>query len=232
MVELFPDGFEELAHADEVELAAYTNAEGAKRLWRAFGEVSASDVSEDWARRWQRFHRPARVGPLWIGPPWEEPPGDAVCIVIDPGRAFGTGAHETTRLCLELLLGVERGSLLDVGSGSGVLAIAGAKLGFAPVYAIDHDEPAVQATEANAAANDVALSALHADAIHEPLPAADVAVANLSLTAVERVAPRLTAWTLVTSGYLASERPSLRGFQAVDRRVAGNWAADRYIRAS
>jgi ribosomal protein L11 methyltransferase len=232
MVELFPDGFEERAHAHEVELAAYTNAEGATRLWRAFGEVSASDVPEDWARRWQRFHRPARVGPLWIGPPWEEPPGDAVCVVIDPGRAFGTGAHETTRLCLELLQGVERGSLLDVGSGSGVLAIAGAKLGFAPVYAIDHDAPAVQATEANAAANGVALAAIHADALHQPLPPTDVAVANLSLAAVERVAPRLAATTLVASGYLASERPSLCGFRAVDRRVAGNWAADRYIRAS
>jgi ribosomal protein L11 methyltransferase len=232
MLELFPDGFEEVEEGDQVELAAYTDAEGAKRLWRAFGDVSASEVAEDWAGRWRRFHRPTCVGPLWIGPSWEEAPADAVAVVIDPGRAFGTGAHETTRLCLELLLDVERGSLLDVGSGSGVLAIAGAKLGFAPVYAVDHDEPAVEATRANAAANRVAVDARLTDALQEQLPATDVAVANLSLTAVERVVPRLAAPTIVLSGYLASERPTLQRYQAVDRRIAGNWAADLYIRAS
>ncbi len=231
MLELFPGGFEEVADGDAVELAAYTDADGAKRLWRAFGDVSASDVSADWARRWQRFHRPTRVGPLWIGPPWEEAPVDAVAIVIDPGRAFGTGAHETTRLCLELLLRAERGSLLDVGSGSGVLAIAAAKLGFAPVYAIDHDEPAVQATRSNAAANDVAVEAVLADALEEALPATDVAVANLSLTAVERLVARLAVRTIVTSGYLAAERPTLPRYRVAERRVAGNWAAELCIRA-
>jgi len=232
MLELFPGGFEEVAQGDEVELAAYTDADGAKRLWRTFGEVSASDVPADWARRWQRFHRPTRLGPLWIGPPWEQAPDDAVAIVIDPGRAFGTGAHETTRLCLELMLGVERGSLLDVGSGSGVLAIAGAKLGFAPVHAFDDDEPAVQATRSNAAANDVVVAAVLADALEAQLPPTDVAVANLSLAAVERLVTRLSVRTLVTSGYLATERPALPGYRAVHRRVAGNWAADLCIRAS
>ena len=85
------------------------------------------------------------MGPLWIGPPWESAPADALAVVIDPGRAFGTGAHATTRLCLELLLDAPRGSVLDVGCGSGVLAIAAARLGFGPVAAVDVDEIAVDA---------------------------------------------------------------------------------------
>ena len=88
---------------------------------------------ESWPGAWRDFHHGVRIGALWVGPPWEQPSADAVAVVIDPGRAFGTGAHATTRLCLELLQDAEPGSLLDVGSGSGVLSIAAAKLGFAPV---------------------------------------------------------------------------------------------------
>ena len=146
MLELFPEGFEEADRGEDVELAAYTGADGERRLREAFAEVSSEPVADDWQDRWRSFHRPVRVGPLWVGPPWEPAPHDAVAVVIDPGRAFGTGAHPTTRLSLELLLELEPGSLLDVGCGSGVLAIAGAKLGFAPVHAFDVDEAAVEAT--------------------------------------------------------------------------------------
>ena len=124
MLELFPDGFEEVEQADSLELAAYVGSDGEKLLRRAFGEVASEPVVDDWPERWRSFHVPVRIGPLWVGPPWKEPPADAVAVVIDPGRAFGTGAHPTTRLALELLLEVERGSLLDVGCGSGVVAIA------------------------------------------------------------------------------------------------------------
>ena len=101
MIELFPEGFEELDAAGSLELAAYTNAAGEERIWQAFGGAAASDVDDGWEERWRRFHRPQRVGSLWIGPPWEVPDGDAVAVVIDPGRAFGTGGHPTTRLCLQ-----------------------------------------------------------------------------------------------------------------------------------
>ena len=139
MLELFPQGFEEREADDSVELTAYTDAGGEERIWQAFGTGTAADVKAGWEDRWRRFHRPQRVGDLWIGPPWEEPDPGSVAIVIDPGRAFGTGGHPTTRLCLELLAAEAAGSVVDVGCGSGVLAIAAVKLGFSPVVAVDVD---------------------------------------------------------------------------------------------
>jgi ribosomal protein L11 methyltransferase len=227
MLELFPEGFEEADGPDGVELAAYTDAAGEERLWKAFGGASGADVESGWEDRWRDFHRPVRVGPLWIGPPWEKPAAGAIRIVIDPGRAFGTGAHPTTRLCLELLLSSPRGSLLDVGCGSGVLAIAAAKLGFGPILAIDIDSVALEATSANARENGVELETQITDALAAaPLPAADVAVANITLAGAEGVAPRLRCAHLVTSGYLVSERPRLEGFESVRRSEADGWAAD------
>ncbi len=126
MLELFPEGFEEIAGDGGLEIAAYTNAAGEERIWQAFGGAAATDVEEDWQDRWRQFHKPVRVGALWIGPPWETPDADAIAVVIDPGRAFGTGGHPTTQLCLELLEAEERSSVLDIGCGSGVLSIAAA----------------------------------------------------------------------------------------------------------
>jgi ribosomal protein L11 methyltransferase len=167
-----------------------------------------------------------RVGPLWVGPPWEEPPAGATAVVIDPGRAFGTGAHPTTRLCIGFLLDLPRGSLLDVGCGSGVLAIAAAKLGFAPVLAVDEDAAAIEAAGSNARANDVAIETLHADAFARRLPAGDAAVANITRGAVEQALERVDAERVVTSGYLAAEQPSSRRFTQLERRVDEGWAAD------
>jgi ribosomal protein L11 methyltransferase len=230
MLELFPEGFEERESPDGIELAAYTDDGGEERLWSAFGGVHSSEVEEGWEDRWRAFHRPARIGPLWVGPPWERPEPDAVPVVIDPGRAFGTGGHATTRLCLELLLDVPRGSLLDVGCGSGVLSIAGVKLGFEPVYAVDLDPQAIEATERNALANAVTVDARLVDASAEPLPAADNAVVNVSLDVDARITGRLECERIVTSGYLVSESPELHGYRHADRREAEGWAADLHVR--
>jgi len=230
MVDLFPEGFEEVEVEGAVQLAAYTNAGGEERIWHIFGAASGVDVPDGWEERWREFHRPVRVGELWIGPPWEEPPGDALVVSVDPGRAFGTGGHPTTRLCLALLGELPRGSLLDVGCGSGVLAIAAVRIGFGPVLAVDVDPAAVEATARNAAANDVALDAWRADALAEPLPSTDVGVANIARAAVEALAPRLDCTRLVVSGYLEHEQPAVAGFRHVRRRTDAGWAADVFER--
>lgn len=197
-----------------------------------FGPVAASDVPAGWADAWRRFHRPLRMGPLWIGPPWEHPPTGALAVVIDPGRAFGTGAHATTRLCLELLLTLEPASVVDLGCGSGVLAISAAKLGFWPVVAIDCDEAAVAAARANATANRVPIDACAGDVLEDALPEASVALANLERSLVERLAERRSPRTLVVSGFLASDRLELQpGWHRQDRRVLDGWAAELLRRA-
>jgi ribosomal protein L11 methyltransferase len=231
MLELCPEGFEEVELPTGVEFVAYVEVPREAAARRAFGEVAASDVEPGWEAAWQRFHRPVRVGPLWIGPPWEEPDEEALAVVIDPGRAFGTGAHATTRLCLELLLERPRTSLADLGCGSGVLAIAAAKLGFRPVTALDVDPVALQAAAANAAANGVTIELAAADLLDAPLPEAEVAVANLELAPVERLARRLSSRTLIASGYLASDTPVLGGWRLCERREAEGWAAERFERA-
>jgi ribosomal protein L11 methyltransferase len=230
MVELFPEGFEEADTGTEVELAAYTDSAGEERIRAVFEGAASQDVAADWADRWRRFHRSVRVGPVWIGPPWEEPPPDAVAVVIDPGRAFGTGGHPTTRLCIELLLDLERGALLDVGCGSGVIAITAAKLGFAPVFGLDREPQATDATARNGAVNEVDVDARLGDVLRDRLPAAEVVVANIDLATVSVVAERTSAPLLVVSGYVVSAPTELAGFRHADRRMSDGWAADLYVR--
>jgi len=230
MIELFPEGFAEVAGLESCELVAFTDETGAEALRARFDDVRIESVPEGWEREWMRFHRPVEVGSLWIGPPWEEPRPGLVQVVIDPGLAFGTGAHPTTRLCLELLQSIDRASLLDVGCGSGVLSIAACKLGYEPVTAIDADEAAVEATRQNAAANGVAVAATLFDAAGEVLPEAEIAVANIDARTIALLEPSDRCRTLVTSGYYESDRPEVPGFEHVDRRAQEQWAADVFRR--
>jgi ribosomal protein L11 methyltransferase len=228
MLELFPEGYAEAREGDSIELAAFTDEEGAARLRSSFGDVRVEPVPAGWEDEWKRFHRPVEIGTLWIGPPWEAPPAGLLPVVIDPGQAFGTGAHPTTRLCLELLQDLQRGSLVDLGCGSGVIAIAAVRLGFAPVIAVDADEAAIEATARNAAENSVDVDARLLDLASEEAPVADIAIANIDLRTISLLRP--AAATLVTSGYYASDRPEASGFAHVDRRVQGEWAADLFRR--
>ena len=230
-LELAPAGFEETQTCDLLTLSFYVEEAEVAAIRAVFPEAAVAPVTPGWEDGWRAFHRPARVGGLWIGPPWEQPGPGELAVVIDPGRAFGTGAHPTTRLCVELLSRSERGSLLDVGCGSGVLSIAAARLGFRPIRAVDNDPIAVETTIANAAVNGVALEAVLLDGESDELPGADVAVANVLLAPVEKVMARLDARAAITSGYLATDLPAAPGWQHVDRLELDGWAADRFVRA-
>jgi ribosomal protein L11 methyltransferase len=225
-VECFPGGFEERVGDVETELAAYTDEAGEAAVRRAFSGATSHRVEGGWEDRWKEFHRPVRAGGLWIGPPWIEPPEDTPAVVVDPGRAFGTGAHPTTQACIELLAGLERGGLLDAGCGSGIVAVAAARLGFEPVAAVDLDEVAVGVAAETARLNDVVVEVSRADVLRDELPAADVVVANIELGVVERLLGRLSADLVVTSGYLEAETPNAPGWARVERLELEGWAAD------
>ena len=227
------------------ELPALPNGEAEVAGVRV--SVSAREVAADWAERWKRFHRPVLVPPgklprrrcgsggavsrgrLAVRPPWSDPRADALDLVIDPGPAFGTGAHPTTRLSLELLLELEpRGSLADLGCGSGVLAIAAAKLGFAPVTALDSEQAALDATRANARANRVKLDRVDSLNLRErPPPAAATITANLTRPLLLRVAELMSEppAALIFSGVLDGEADEVAA--AFARRAGGRSLRER-----
>jgi ribosomal protein L11 methyltransferase len=262
LLELAPSGVEELdIDIDTVEYAVYGSPGELPELpdlqaaaGTALVDVKTTEVADDWADRWREFHKPLVLGDrLSVRPPWEPPQATALDLVIDPGRAFGTGAHATTRLCLELLLDLpspsgadrlisttaEASGVVDLGCGSGVLAIAAAKLGWAPVLALDYDPLCIDATAENALVNRVELSRVRRfDLREQEVPAARLVLANL-------LAPLLLMWSermatqapealpsgIIASGLLATEASIVseafaeRGYVESQRRQHGEWAA-------
>jgi ribosomal protein L11 methyltransferase len=175
-------------------------------------------------------------GALTVRPPWASPGATPIDLVIDPGQAFGTGAHATTRMCLELLLalGPASGGVVDLGCGSGVLAIAAAKLGWDPVIAVDNDPASLEATRDNATANGVAVDVRRLDLRRDPIPAAPTVVANLLAPLLEQWVERWKQDTpdrVIASGLLVAEADRVeslfaaRGFTETARRTGGEWAA-------
>jgi ribosomal protein L11 methyltransferase len=265
---LAPNGVEEERGPGYVEYAIYGGEGELPELGEieaAAGDglvgVVATEVPDDWADRWQDFHKPLLVGDrLWLRPSWEAPREGTIDVVVDPGQAFGTGAHPTTRLCLEYLLelaaaGEASGPLTDLGTGSGVLAIAAAKLGWSPVRGYDHERPAIEAAHQNAEANEVTLE-LERTNLRDGLPRlSPTVVANMtapvlrvvveqlangegqrgrvsgSLPAVASGGPPPLPHTLVCSGLLPSELDDITaafapfGLSESDRRIDGDWAA-------
>ncbi|HEY2161906.1 MAG TPA: 50S ribosomal protein L11 methyltransferase [Solirubrobacteraceae bacterium] len=244
LLELAPGGVEETDRGDgTIEFAVY-GAPGElpslPDLKAAAGgalvDVSTEEVADDWDRRWRQFHRPLVIdGRLTVRPPWEPAGETPIDLVIDPGQAFGTGAHATTRLCLEALLDAEhhQGQFVDLGCGSGVLAIAAAKLGFAPVLALDYDPAAIEATIENALRNGVDVEVRRFDVRTEQVPLAPTVAANL-------LAPLLLAWAeraevlpdrVIASGLLehegdrVAEAFAARGLRELERRAFAGWLA-------
>lgn len=250
LLALAPSGVEEVDLGDVVEYAVYGAPGELPALpdleaaaGSALVEVRTTEVADDWADRWRQFHKPIVVaGRLHVRPPWHAARGDLEEVVIDPGQAFGTGAHDTTRLCLELLCELEpEGAFTDLGCGSGVLAIAAAKLGWSPVLGLDHEPESVAATLDNAAANRVEVEARRFDLLRDgPVPSAPTVAANLLrplLLAVARAGfrgdpPR----ALVASGLLRPEADEVaaafarHGLHEADRRETAEWAALLLVR--
>jgi ribosomal protein L11 methyltransferase len=215
---------------DEARLEAWLAQSGVPVV----GAAEVAVVPDDWAERWKEFHQAVTIGSLWVGPPWqlEEAPEHLKHVVIEPAQGFGTGAHPTTRLVLTLLQEQPRGSVLDLGCGSGVLAIAAALLGFGPVIAVDNDPVAVESALDNLERNDVPRFPVRVlDALQEPIPAADVVLANVLFEPLVRIAPKLRAPRLILSGLLRSQAADCavayerEGYVLREQRDRDGWSA-------
>lgn len=214
---------------------------------RPIGALRVRPVEDrDWTEAWKTDFIPQHIGRLVIVPSWLEPPGgaDETVVRLDPGMAFGTGLHPTTRACLSLLQEVQPmpGRVLDVGSGSGILGIAALALGAGTVDALDTDPEAVAATATNAAANGFGerLSVRHGslgEATPQPYP---LVLANLVAAVLIELAPRLASHlplggTLLASGIIAERGPEVEaalaaaGLTCAERRIDGEWVSLRML---
>jgi len=251
LLELAPSGVEEGDTGDGVvEYAVYGSPGELPQLpdlRAAAGDALVEVTTIELPDAHGEGQAPQRTVPgLHVRPPWEPPSHRAGVeeIVIDPGQAFGTGAHATTRMCLELLLklaseGAQRGALLDVGTGSGVLAIAAARLGYGPVMGLDNELESVDAARENAKVNGVELQARSFDLRRERLPAvagaaAPTMLANLLKPLLLDLARsiELAPEDLIAGGLLTEQVDEVVGafkeclsMHERQRRVSGEWAA-------
>jgi len=203
-------------------------------------DVVAVDVpDEDWARRSQENLKAIEAGGLIVAPPWDVPRGTATpVIIIEPSTGFGTGHHATTRLCLLMLQQLElRGArVLDIGTGSGVLALAAWKLGANDVVAVDHDPDALANARDNIARNGAAPSI---DIIRDDLDTlrierAEIVLANLTGAVLVRYAAELRSLVadegyLILSGFAPQDvaviQTAFAGLAVIDTKAEGDWAA-------
>jgi ribosomal protein L11 methyltransferase len=249
LLELAPNGVEEERGPGWVEFAIYGppgEVPDLGELQAAAGgslvDVTTTAVPDDWTDRWADFHRPIEVGGrIGVRPSWWEARDGLIDVAVDPGQAFGTGGHPTTRLSLGLLVELEEageasGPLADWGTGSGVLAIAAAKLGWGPIVACDRERASLEAAGANAEANGVELALDRVDVRETAPPLAPTVVANLTANLLRDCAGHLAAGegrpaTLVCAGMLESETNGVAaafapaGLAEAERRSEGDWAA-------
>ena len=205
------------------------------------GELAVREIAdEDWLESWKAQFTPITLGRYYIRPTWSVArcPDELIEMVLDPGMAFGTGLHPTTQQCLEALsnIALDGKSVLDVGTGSGILAIAAAKRGASPVVAVDTDELAVEATRENTERNRVAIPVALGSAADVP-GRFDVVIANIVSPVLQVIAPELAArlapkGTLILAGISApNERDTAAAFTkvglrtCVDRSLRDDWVA-------
>jgi ribosomal protein L11 methyltransferase len=249
LLELAPNGLEEERGPGWVEFAIYGppgEVPDVGELQAAAGgslvDVTTTSVPDDWADKWTDFHRPIEVsGRIGVRPSWWDPKEGLIDVVVDPGRAFGTGGHPTTRLCLELLVALEEageasGPIADWGTGSGVLGIAAAKLGWSPITGCDRELASLETAQANAEANGVEMAIERVDVREGPPPVAASVVANLTGNLLKDCAGHLAAAgeapdKLVCSGMLEREVDEVTaafaptGLTESERRIENGWGA-------
>ena len=197
---------------------------------------------EDWAENWKQYYKPFRIGehlvikPTWEG--WDKQPGDLI-IEIDPGMAFGTGTHETTAMCVGLIEKYyQAGSLLDVGTGSGILALAAAKLGARGIVAVDIDADAVRVAQENVAHNNLsdAIEVRRGDLLQGLSQKFDFAVANILAPVICMLAGPLKnhlnpQGRFVCSGIISEAEEEVRaalldaGYTIDETQRKGDWVA-------
>jgi len=213
-----------------------------REMGHSIGHPDVREVLEqDWSRMWRAYFKPLRVAPgIVVKPPWEEWSSRAGDIVIDitPRMAFGTGTHETTRLCIQLLEShlEPSQSVLDVGTGSGILAIAAAKLGASTVLALEIDEDAVENAKENIIQNQAEdRVSVYTGSIDFLEPQRfDCILANIDKQTLIHLLPRLKPYMysgskLILSGVLTSERSDMEaflsstGFRILEAREEGEW---------
>ena len=198
-------------------------------------------ADEDWSENWKKYYKPFRIGShLVVKPTWERydlQPGD-VLVELDPGMAFGTGTHETTNMCMELLEKhlTDGVAVMDVGTGSGILAIAAAKLGAQDVLAIDIDPDAVKVAKENVAHNGVEkqVRVVQGDLVKSEALPCQLAVANIVADAICMLCGPLTRHLnglLICSGIIKEREDDVlaatkaAGYTVVDRLTKGEWVA-------
>lgn len=170
----------------------------------------------DWLAEWKKYWRPTEVGKFIVAPPWEAIDGtDKIIIRVEPNMAFGTGTHETTQLCLEAISDLYEPSMsmLDVGTGTGILAIAVAKLGGKTILACDTDEDSVKIARENAVLNGVGEIEFFTGSIDESTPEFDFVCANLTFDVISPMLPMLfdkSKQFLVLSGILVTQEDEIR----------------------
>jgi ribosomal protein L11 methyltransferase len=220
-------GAEEVELDDLVEFAVYgdtlpTDDEVRELADGVVLHLVRSAVDSGWASAWQAHLTPVAAAGFTIRPPWL--PGAPDDLVIDPGPSFGAASHPTTRMCLELLNELDPGGMLvDWGTGSGVLAIAAARLGFAPVVGVELDPAAAYVARRNAARNGVDVDVVVGD-IKMNAPLAPNVVANLTLPLLNAVSREDVPARLIASGFLVGQRPDLP-MKVIERRELDGWAA-------
>ncbi|MDO5755052.1 MAG: 50S ribosomal protein L11 methyltransferase [Tissierellia bacterium] len=230
-------------YGDEIKLSFYLD--GKEKFFtpkilenKIIAEEIKTIDDQDYLYQWQKYYEPIEIGDLLVLPSWEERVSDKTVIKIDPGMAFGTGDHETTKACLDLIQGLDLSgkSVLDIGTGSGILAFACDKFGAQYVKGIDIDPVAIEQAKANQQLNNTQVTFVEGDLVKDVEEKFDILLGNLLSHIIIKMLPDLPSrlkkdHSIILSGILCSEEMEMEqalekeNYEIIDRRKNGQWLA-------